>query len=101
MPQVFETDQVWWQASLFKLVLGLRSPPNHPLHSASLFACLCTQQAKDTETFDHVKRDLRVEEDEDESAQKGAALRAMSEDQKRAMARLNTPAAAAVCVHVL
>lgn len=52
-------------------------------------------QARDTATFDHVKRDLRIEED-DGSAQKGAALVAMSEDQKRVLARLNTPAAAAV-----
>ena len=52
-------------------------------------------QGRDTETFDHVKKDLHVEE-EDESAGKGASLLAMSEDQKRMLARLNTSAATEV-----
>ena len=52
-------------------------------------------QGRNTDTFDHVKRDLHVEEEEDDSV-KGAALRAMSEDQKRTMARLNTTAATEV-----
>lgn len=52
-------------------------------------------QARETERFDHVKRDLHIEE-EDETEVKGARLVAMSEDQKRMLARLNTAEASAV-----
>lgn len=51
-------------------------------------------QARETERFDHVKRDLHIEE-EDETEVKGARLVAMSEDQKRMLARLNTAEASA------
>ena len=59
-------------------------------------------QGRNVESFDHVQKDLKVE-DEDEAAKDPAFFlksEGLSEDMKRVMAKLYTPDALKVCVRI-